>query len=76
MKQFELKALGLEEMATQDLRQTDGGSLLALAIAAVAIMTLCGTCVVNIGSGDVDVNNSDTKTGGTDVNTDVGVSVI
>ena len=39
MKQFELKALGMEEMKSEELVKTEGGSLVALAaIALVGIL--------------------------------------
>lgn len=73
MKALEINALGLNEMSLLEQEQTNGGIVgLLLGIAAALILTSC-TVVVNTGDGDVNVG--DTKEGGTDVNTDVGVNV-
>lgn len=74
MKSFEVKALGLEEMRSEELVKTEGGSLLALAAIAVVglLVTGCISCTVEVNVGS---EKTEEKNGGTDVNTDIEVSV-
>ena len=76
MKSFEIKALGLEEMKQEELTKTDGGSLLvAAAIAIAALLVTSCTCSVQVNVGS-DVDNSNTKEGGTDVETDISLATV
>lgn len=62
----------MEEMKSEELVKTEGGSLVALAaIALVGILVAGCSCTV-----EVNVNSPKSKNGGTDVNTDLKVSTV
>lgn len=73
MKRLEIMPIGLKDMNEKEL-QANGGSVLALAIAAAAAL-LVSSCTIVVNTGDGDVHVGDEKENGTDVNTDIGVNV-
>lgn len=79
MKQIEVSALGMEEMTANDIVNTNGGSMIALAIIAAVGLIATG-CTANIqinikSPHSENVHKADTtvRNGGTDVVTDVSV---
>jgi len=50
MKNFDLNSMGVQEMNTMEMQETDGGILIALAIAAIVLIA-ASSCV----NGDVNV---------------------
>jgi hypothetical protein len=60
MKNFDLSSMGVQEMNTMEMKETDGG-LIFLLVAAVAILIIASSCTSNI-SIQVGTNNANGQT--------------
>ena len=67
MKSLELNALGLEEMSLEESKQTNGGIIPLLILAAAALLVTGCTVQVNIENGDGDQHVGDEHGSGDEI---------
>lgn len=73
---MQISNYGLGELTTQEAQATNGGSITALLICAAAALLASGGCTIIIVKGDgntVNVGDSSSQEGGTNVETAVEV---
>jgi hypothetical protein len=64
MKNFDLSSMGVQEMNTMEMKETDGG-LICLLIAAVAVLLIASSCNNNTTIQIGGQNNTSNQGGGT-----------